>query len=158
MPRRKGREVDGLDREAGSLGRGHRVTEGAAPAIVEFGEFGGHRDDRDLGCRESGRSVEWSLTSCLCHHSGGKVRKVEVGGKDGRDVVVGTRGHDPTVESAPTVGFTPTIPCRPAGTPPYPAVSVPIAMSAKPSATATADPELDPPEIRSGRRESRTAP
>ena len=35
---------------------------------------------------------------------------------------------------------------------PDPAVSVPIAMSARPSATATAEPELDPPEMRSGRR------
>lgn len=36
-------------------------------------------------------------------------------------------------------------------------MSVPIAMSTRPSATATADPELDPPEMDSGRRLSRTA-
>ncbi|SHV67176.1 Uncharacterised protein [Mycobacteroides abscessus subsp. abscessus] len=50
------------------------------------------------------------------------------------------------------------MPCSPAGTRPEPAVSVPIAISACPVATATADPELEPPLMYSGRRESDTAP
>ena len=50
------------------------------------------------------------------------------------------------------------MPCKPAGTRPEPAVSVPIAMSASPVATATADPELDPPLMNSGLRLSGTAP
>ena len=58
----------------------------------------------------------------------------------------------------PSVGLIPTMPCRPAGTRPEPAVSVPIAMSASPVATATADPELDPPLMNSGLRLSGTAP
>ncbi len=58
----------------------------------------------------------------------------------------------------PSVGLTPTMPCKPAGTRPEPAVSVPIAMSASPVATATADPELDPPLMNSGLRLSGTAP
>ncbi|SKV53489.1 Uncharacterised protein [Mycobacteroides abscessus subsp. abscessus] len=58
----------------------------------------------------------------------------------------------------PTVGLMPTMPCSPAGTRPEPAVSVPIAISACPVATATADPELEPPLMYSGRRESDTAP
>ena len=37
-------------------------------------------------------------------------------------------------------------------------MSVPIAMSASPVATATADPELEPPLMNSGRRLSGTAP
>ena len=45
-----------------------------------------------------------------------------------------------------------------AGTRPDPAVSVPRARSAMPRATATADPELDPPEIALGVTALRTAP
>ena len=41
----------------------------------------------------------------------------------------------------------PTMPCNPAGTRPDPAVSVPIAISASPAATAAAEPELEPPLI-----------
>ena len=52
----------------------------------------------------------------------------------------------------------PTIPPNAAGTRPDPAVSVPIPMSAMPSATATAEPELDPPDTRSGSVACRTAP
>ena len=36
---------------------------------------------------------------------------------------------------------------QPAGTRPEPAVSVPRAKLTSPAATATADPELDPPEM-----------
>src|SRR3954465_15715861 len=50
------------------------------------------------------------------------------------------------------------MPCNPAGMRPDPAVSVPIAMSTSPVATATADPELDPPLMYSGLRLSDTAP
>ena len=52
----------------------------------------------------------------------------------------------------------PTSPPNAAGTRPDPAVSVPMPMSAMPSATATADPELEPPDTRSGRVACRTAP
>ncbi len=67
-------------------------------------------------------------------------------------------GTTPAVETTFSVALMPTIPWRPAGTRPDPAVSVPMAMSASPRATATAEPELEPPEIWSGRRASRTAP
>ena len=42
----------------------------------------------------------------------------------------------------------PTMPFSAAGTRPEPAVSVPRAKSTSPAATATAEPELEPPEIR----------
>ena len=45
----------------------------------------------------------------------------------------------------PTVGFNPTMPLKPAGTRPEPAVSVPSANVTRPRATATAEPELEPP-------------
>ncbi len=45
-----------------------------------------------------------------------------------------------------------------AGTLPEPAVSVPSAMSTTPSATATAEPDEEPPEIRAGSQAFRTAP
>jgi hypothetical protein len=67
-------------------------------------------------------------------------------------------GTEPWLGTSPRVGFTPTIPANAAGTRPEPAVSVPMPMSAMPSATATAEPELEPPDTYSGRHASRTAP
>ena len=58
----------------------------------------------------------------------------------------------------PSEVLMPTSPWNAAGTRPDPAVSVPIPMSAIPSATATAEPELDPPETSVGSQAQRTAP
>jgi hypothetical protein len=58
-------------------------------------------------------------------------------------------GTRPAVLIMPGVGLSPTMPFIAAGTRPEPAVSVAIATGTQPDATATADPELDPPEIRS---------
>jgi len=52
-------------------------------------------------------------------------------------------GRTPRVLS---VGFMPTIALNAAGTRPDPAVSVASANGTVPSATTTADPELDPPD------------
>lgn len=46
------------------------------------------------------------------------------------------------------MGLRPTIPLSAAGTRPEPAVSVPRAKLTWPAATATAEPELEPPEMR----------
>ena len=51
------------------------------------------------------------------------------------------------VLSSPRVGFSPMMPLKAAGTRPEPAVSVPSAKVTRPLATATAEPELDPPEM-----------
>jgi hypothetical protein len=59
-----------------------------------------------------------------------------------------TAGTMPRVLSAPRVGFNPTMPVHAAGTRPEPAVSVPSANGTNPVATATADPELEPPGTR----------
>ena len=67
-------------------------------------------------------------------------------------------GTTPSVGSRPGVGLSPTIPLNAAGTRPEPAVSVPSARSTSPSATATAEPELDPPETYAGSTALRTAP
>ncbi len=67
-------------------------------------------------------------------------------------------GTTPVAGMTPRVGFTPTTPFSAAGTRPEPAVSVPRARSTRPSATATAEPELDPPDIRAGSQALRTAP
>ena len=67
-------------------------------------------------------------------------------------------GTTPVQGIRPRVGFTPTIPFNAAGTRPDPAVSVPRGRSTRPSATATAEPELDPPETRAGSHADRTAP
>jgi len=50
----------------------------------------------------------------------------------------------------PRVGFSPTILLNAAGTRPEPAVSVPSAKATRPAATATAEPELDPPGMKAG--------
>jgi hypothetical protein len=67
-------------------------------------------------------------------------------------------GTTPRTETMPRVGLAPTMPWKAAGTRPEPAVSVPSARSQIPSATATAEPELEPPATRVGSRASRTAP
>ena len=50
-----------------------------------------------------------------------------------------------SAETSPRLGFSPTILLKAAGTRPEPAVSVPSAKLHNPAATATAEPELDPP-------------
>ena len=60
-------------------------------------------------------------------------------------------GTTPAVEINPRLGFNPTILLSIAGTRPEPAVSVPSANGTSPAETATADPELDPPGMRSAR-------
>ena len=54
-------------------------------------------------------------------------------------------GTTPRVLTSPRVGFRPTTLLNAAGTRPEPAVSVPSAKLTSPWATATADPELEPP-------------
>ena len=54
-------------------------------------------------------------------------------------------GSTPRTGTAPSVGFNPTRLFNPAGTRPDPAVSVPSAKLTMPPATATADPDEEPP-------------
>jgi hypothetical protein len=58
---------------------------------------------------------------------------------------------------SPTVGLTVTSPFCAAGDSSEPEVSVPIAAAHSPAATATADPELDPPGETSGTPRSSAA-
>ena len=67
-------------------------------------------------------------------------------------------GTTPSVDKTPGVGFRPTILLQPAGTRPEPAVSVPSAKLTSPDATATAEPELEPPEMYSLLKTFRHAP
>ena len=54
-------------------------------------------------------------------------------------------GTTPTVLTRPSVGLHPTMLPSAAGIRPDPAVSVPSANGTSPAATATPEPELDPP-------------
>ena len=54
------------------------------------------------------------------------------------------------VPRIPRLGLRPTRPLKAAGTRPEPAVSVPSAKVAMPRATATAEPELEPPGMKRG--------
>ncbi len=57
-------------------------------------------------------------------------------------------GTRPTVLIRPRDGLNPAIPFSAGGTRPEPAVSVATVNGTSPVATASADPELEPPEIR----------
>ena len=57
----------------------------------------------------------------------------------------GHAGITPRALTRPFVGLSPTMPFIAASTLPDPAVSLPSAKGTAPIATATADPELDPP-------------
>src|SRR6202011_3881578 len=67
-------------------------------------------------------------------------------------------GTTPRVLKRPRVGFSPTMLLNAAGTRPDPAVSVPKAKLTRPAATATAEPELDPPEMYSALKAFEHAP
>ena len=67
-------------------------------------------------------------------------------------------GTTPTFEMTPRVGLTPTMLLNAAGTRPEPAVSVPREKSTCPEATASAEPELEPPEIYCGWKTLAQAP
>ena len=58
-------------------------------------------------------------------------------------------GTTPRVLTRPGVGFRPTMLLNAAGIRPEPAVSVPSANGTSPRATTSADPELEPPLMRS---------
>src|SRR4051812_49764266 len=72
--------------------------------------------------------------------------------------IVAQAGTTPAVGTRPRVGLRPTMPLKAAGTRPEPAVSVPRAKSTMPRATATAEPELEPPLTLAGSYALRTAP
>ncbi len=67
-------------------------------------------------------------------------------------------GTTPRVLKRPRVGFRPTMLLKAAGTRPDPAVSVPRAKLTRPAATATADPELDPPGMKRASKGLRGTP
>lgn len=59
-------------------------------------------------------------------------------------------GTTPRVGTSPSEGFSPTMLFKAAGTRPEPAVSVPSAKETSPRATATAEPDDDPPGTTAG--------
>ncbi len=67
-------------------------------------------------------------------------------------------GTTPRVLIRPRVGLSPTMLLKLAGMRPDPAVSVPSEKLTNPVATATADPELEPPEIKLSLKLLRHAP
>ena len=67
-------------------------------------------------------------------------------------------GTEPSLLNRPRVGFNPTMLLKPAGTRPEPAVSVPSEKLTKPAATATAEPELEPPGMKAGSNGLRGTP
>src|SRR5579859_5707011 len=92
--------------------------------------------------REKGSSSSQCWAAAATEHASSTVRaKTDTQSNDRH---AGTR---PRMLSAPRVGLSPTTLLNPAGTRPEPAVSLPRAKLTWPTATATADPELEPPGI-----------
>src|SRR5262249_36033775 len=94
---------------------------------------------REYGSARSGPAITWSAVQASS----------TVSAKTDTQSRVRQAGTTPAVETAPRLGFKPTILFNPAGTRPEPAVSVPSAIGTIPAATATAEPELEPPGTRS---------
>src|SRR5690348_1704879 len=116
---------------AGPAGRPKRKRGGRAPAANE---------KRSASGRENGSaSSKPRATSATRPASSTVSAKIDTQSSDGQ------AGTTPVVLSRPRLGFRPTRLLKAAGTRPEPAVSVPSATSTSPAATATADPELDPP-------------
>src|SRR5436190_14845385 len=67
-------------------------------------------------------------------------------------------GNTPALLTRPYVGFNPTTPQADAGMRMLPPVSVPMAPSASPAATAAPEPPLDPPGMRVVSHGLRVAP
>ena len=70
----------------------------------------------------------------------------------------GARAQEPARETRPWVGRMPKTPQNDAGTRTDPPVSPPSPNSAWPAATAAAEPEEEPPGVRSGQRGLRGVP
>ena len=71
---------------------------------------------------------------------------------------LGARGKQPSSETSAYVGLKPTIPQQAAGMRIEPPESVPSAASARPAASAAAEPPLEPPAIRPSRSGFGTVP
>ena len=97
--------------------------------------------DLTSAVRQEGRLLE-SLRRAVLQQR----QAVMLGDAPGVESSVRHAGTTPAVLSRPRVGLSPTISLKAAGTRPDPAVSVPSANATSPSATDTADPELEPPD------------
>ena len=71
---------------------------------------------------------------------------------------LGASGQQPSSDTSPWVGFSPTTPQHAAGMRIDPAESVPRAAAASPAASAAAEPPLEPPATRPGASGFGTAP
>ena len=137
--------------QAGELGR-QRDGEADPAAVARAGR----RRDAGPGSRQPPRGPLPSRVASGSAPSGPAITATAraASGTDRANTVTQSSdrqaGTTPVHGMRPRVGLRPTMPLRAAGTRPEPAVSVPRARSTRPSATATADPELEPPEIRVG--------
>src|SRR5262249_24708962 len=94
------------------------------------------------GCLENGSAVSKPLIALSTARASLDVRaKIETQSSERQ------AGTTPRVLTRPRVGLSPSTLLNAAGTRPDPAVSVPSEKLTSPAATATAEPELDPPEI-----------
>src|SRR5215469_10498528 len=110
-----------------------RKREGVAPNAPSG-------NDREYGSLRSGPAMTASTVAASSVVSA----KIEMQSSERQ------AGTTPVVETRPRLGLRPTMLLRAAGTRPDPAVSVPSATGTSPAATATADPELEPPGISAG--------
>src|SRR5262245_8771106 len=94
------------------------------------------------GCLENGSAASKPLVASSTARASLDVRaKIETQSSERQ------AGTTPRVLMRPRVGLSPSTLLNAAGTRPDPAVSVPSAKLTSPAATATHEPELDPPEM-----------
>ena len=109
--------------------------------------------------RKRGRAVLADAQRRLAARNGIKAGRIVRGQSHERNTVERGTGRDhPLGAQQAWHCFRPTTLFTAAGTRPEPAVSVPKVKLTKPAATATPDPELEPPEMKSGLNTLRQAP
>ena len=141
------RQIDGLGGEqrhraaiqAGSPA-GRTDASMSATAIRVTAGSGERRGNPAGGGREYGSAASYPRS-----HAAPPARRPRCGRTPKPCRRIGRPAPCPVAEIAPIVGFSPTMLPNAAGTRPDPAVSVPSAKSTIPAATATPEPDDDPP-------------
>ena len=147
---RERRERPALDRRAGLRERGERVREGAGDGRLGLvGEVAFGHDEARRGRRERD-----GLRQARAAQQRRRARRASATVVASGPTLssVGASGRIPARSTRAAVGLNPTSPQNAAGTRIEPDVSVPIAHATTPLATATAEPDEEPPGIRSGPR------
>src|SRR5438874_476124 len=141
---------DAIDRAGGRQQQQIDAIQYRFGFLAQFGEaiaIAKHRSARD---RLTGGDEYPSSESAQRTPSSTAAASCKVSANTEKQTSERQAGTTPRALTRPRVGFSPTMLLNDAGTRPEPAVSVPSAKATRPAATATAEPELDPPGMKAG--------